>query len=93
MKAKFRIDANLPFNVPVWKTDASVFVLKMAAAWDDEEIWNYAKTNDLVIVPKDNDFLVKQSVAGVPPKVVHVKFGNLKLKVFIEKMMSVWPEG
>lgn len=38
MKAVYVIDANLPFNVPVWRSEAFVFVLKINAAWDDEEI-------------------------------------------------------
>ena len=90
MKALYLIDANLPFRVPVWQGDAFEFVVKIDPAWNDEEIWNYARTNELVIVTKDKDFLVKQAIAGAPPNVVHVKFGNLKLADFISRIEIVW---
>ena len=90
MKALYLIDANLPFRVPVWQGDTFVFVTKINPAWDDEEIWNYAKANGLIIVTKDKDFIVKQAIAGAPPSVVHVKFGNLKLADFISRIETVW---
>lgn len=46
------------------------------------EIWDYAKTGNLVIITKDKDFRLKQIMSDFPPKVVHIKFGNLKLKEF-----------
>lgn len=92
MKATYLIDANLPFRVPVWQNDAFLFVVKMNPDWNDEEIWEYAKENSLVIVTKDKDFLVKQAIAGAPPNVVHIKFGNLKLYDFINRIETVWPE-
>lgn len=92
MKPLYLIDANLPFRVPVWHTDAAAFVVKINAKWDDEEIWNYAKANGLIIVTKDKDFIVKQAIAGSPPKLVHVKFGNLKLADFIHRIETVWKE-
>lgn len=66
MEAAYLIDANLPFRVPLWQNDAFLFVVKINPAWDDEEIWAYAKENKLVIVTKDKDFLVKQAMAGGP---------------------------
>lgn len=92
MKASYIIDANLPYHVPVWKTEDFVFVLKINPAWDDDEIWNYAKENNMIIVTKDKDFIVKQAVHNVPPKVIHVKFGNLRLKDFIMRIGTVWEE-
>jgi predicted nuclease of predicted toxin-antitoxin system len=64
----------------------------MNPAWDDEEIWDYARKNNLVIVTKDKDFLVKQAMAGAPPNIVHVKFGNLKLDEFVKRIETVWAE-
>lgn len=92
MKPLYLIDANLPFNVPVWKDERFVFVLKIDPSWNDEEIWNYAKANSLIIVTKDKDFILKQIAFGVPPKVIHVKFGNLKLNHFIGRIEMVWQE-
>lgn len=91
-KAAYLIDANLPFHLPVWKTEKFQFVLKINPSWDDEEIWKYAREHELIIVTKDKDFIVKQIAAGVPPKVIHVKFGNLKLKDFTTRINEVWQE-
>jgi predicted nuclease of predicted toxin-antitoxin system len=43
---------------------------------DDREIWNYAKSNDFVIVTKDDDFQGIQSLLGYPPKFIHLTLGN-----------------
>jgi predicted nuclease of predicted toxin-antitoxin system len=89
MKAAYLIDANLPFRVPVWQNDAFLFVVKINSSWDDEEIWEYARANNLVIVTKDKDFIVEQAIAGAPPNIVHVKFENLKLAGFIQRIETV----
>lgn len=40
------------------------------------EVWNFAKTNDLVIVSKDADFQQRSFVVGHPPKVIWIRLGN-----------------
>jgi predicted nuclease of predicted toxin-antitoxin system len=92
MKAVYLVDANLPFRVPIWQNSQFAFVLKLNPKWNDEEIWKYDKKNNLVIVTKDKDFLLKQVIAGAPPNIVQVKFGNLKLNEFIKRIETVWPE-
>jgi predicted nuclease of predicted toxin-antitoxin system len=92
MKAKYLIDANLPFRVPVWELENFVFVLKINPSWNDEAIWRYAKENNRIIVTEDKDFILKQAIAGAPPKLVHVKFGNMKLTDFIDRISVVWEE-
>ncbi len=75
----------MPFNIQCWHGKDFLHVLKMNATWNDEEIWKYAKQHNLIIVTKDKDFSVKQIVEiveGCTPKLVHIKFGNLKLKNF-----------
>jgi predicted nuclease of predicted toxin-antitoxin system len=44
----------------------------------DEEIWQYAKTNNLTIVSKDSDFFHRSMLSGHPPKVVRITLGNCK---------------
>jgi predicted nuclease of predicted toxin-antitoxin system len=56
----------------------------------DEEIWNYAKENGLIIITKDKDFSLMQLVLGIPPKVIQVKFGNVKMKDFFKIINSCW---
>jgi predicted nuclease of predicted toxin-antitoxin system len=58
----------------------------------DSEVWNFAKANDLVIVSKDADFSERIIVSSPPPKVVHLKLGNLRKKQFHEVLSRVWPK-
>ena len=58
----------------------------------DTELWEYAKKNDLVIVTKDTDFLDRILLLGSPPKVVWIRFGNLKLKEISARLSNIWAE-
>lgn len=42
----------------------------------DQEIWEHARDNDLIIVSKDVDFSEMSVVKGFPPKVVWLRRGN-----------------
>ncbi len=42
----------------------------------DEEVWNHARQNRLIIVTKDTDFHERSVLMGAPPKVVWVRRGN-----------------
>lgn len=45
-------------------------------AADDLVVWEYAQSNDLIIVSKDSDMHQRSFVFGYPPKVVWVRLGN-----------------
>ena len=47
---------------------------------DDITVWNYAKTNDLIIVSKDSDFYQRSILFGHPPKVIWIRRGNCSTK-------------
>lgn len=83
----FIVDANLPFRISKWQSDRFLHVVKINPLWNDEEIWEYAYANKLIIITKDKDFRLKQIIHGSPPKVIHIKFGNLVLVEF-EKIIS-----
>lgn len=89
---EFIVDANLPFRISKWQSDKFVHVLDINPLWNDDEIWDYAKTRNLVIITKDKDFRIKQIMLGFPPKVVHIKFGNLKLKEFGKIINVCWDQ-
>lgn len=89
---EFLIDANLPFKISKWQDDRFEHVLKINPLWDDDEIWDYAYNNNLIIIPKDKDFRLKQLIKGVPPKVIHIKFGNLKLREFEKIIYACWEQ-
>ncbi len=42
----------------------------------DEDIWQFAKNNNYIIVTNDQDFLDMVSVRGFPPKVILLRTGN-----------------
>ena len=42
----------------------------------DNQIWNYATTNDFAIVTKDSDFAEISRLLGSPPKVIWLRIGN-----------------
>ena len=88
----FLIDANLPAKIGIWQNQRFIHKVTLDPCWDDEAIWQYAKTNNLTIISKDKDFFIQQLLKGTPPKVVHIKFGNLKLNDFISVIENCWNE-
>jgi predicted nuclease of predicted toxin-antitoxin system len=42
----------------------------------DNEVWNYAKNNNFILVSKDADFYDKSTLLGHPPKVLWIRRGN-----------------
>jgi predicted nuclease of predicted toxin-antitoxin system len=51
---------------------------------DDVMIWEYAKTNEFVIVSKDSDFHQRSLLYGHPPKFVYLRIGNCPTSKIIQ---------
>jgi predicted nuclease of predicted toxin-antitoxin system len=45
-------------------------------AADDIDVWNYAKTDDFIIVSKDSDMHDRSFLFGYPPKAIRIRLGN-----------------
>lgn len=45
---------------------------------EDTEVWQYAKTNDYLLVTKDADFGDLSILRGFPPKVIWIRRRNCK---------------
>ena len=88
---KFLIDVNLPYHFSLWKND-DVHQNDIDDEWTDTQIWNYARQNDLTIVSKDADFSNRVIFHLSPPKVIHIRLGNLKMRDFFVAMDSVWEQ-
>lgn len=58
----------------------------------DLDLWNYAKENDLAIVSKDADFSERILADRPPPRIGHLRFGNLRLAEFHTHLAIVWPQ-
>jgi predicted nuclease of predicted toxin-antitoxin system len=90
--AKYLIDANLPYYLSLWNTDDYIHLNDLDDSWTDEQVWDYAVENGLTIVTKDSDFSNRILLRDPPPKVIHIRFGNMKIKEFRERLISVWKD-
>jgi predicted nuclease of predicted toxin-antitoxin system len=87
---RFLVDANLPSNIDSWKTDEFLFVNDIDSAWTDTEIWRFAASHDLTIISKDADFSHRIIGVSPPPRVIHLKIGNMRLKQFAAFIDRAW---
>jgi predicted nuclease of predicted toxin-antitoxin system len=89
---EFLIDVNLPFHLSIWISSQFIHQKSINDEWTDSQIWQYAKDNNLTIITKDIDFSNKILFNTPPPKVFHIKYGNLKMKTFYEQISIVWDQ-
>jgi len=90
--SKFLIDVNLPSRFSIWAGEEYEHVANIDDELKDSEIWSYAKENDLTIVTKDTDFSDMVMLNNPPPRVIHIKFGNMKMKEFHQLVSSIWSD-
>lgn len=89
--SKYLIDANLPNRIGAWQSDEFLFG-RIDDQMSDSEIWRYAKDRDLTIVTKDSDFSHRIIVSNPPPKVVHIRIGNMRLRQLDATISKIWPD-
>lgn len=92
MPSKLLFDQNLSPRLvlalaDVYPNSKHVADVGLATASDDV-IWQYAATNDLMIVTKDDDFRQHSFLRGFPPKVVWVRFGNCSTDAIAEALRA-----
>lgn len=87
---RFLIDVNLPYYFKLWDNDHYIHQLDINDEAKDSDLWDYAKTNNLTIISKDSDFSHRILPHDPPPKVIHVKLGNMKMKEFFIKINAIW---
>ena len=86
----FLFDENLPANLRFTPAFPVIHVSVLGESPSDTQIWQYDKQNGLAIVTKDADFSDRLMVETAPPKVVHLRFGNMRQRVFQAFLASVW---
>lgn len=91
MPPKYLIDVNLPRFFSIWNSDLYIHQYDLGDSWSDTEIWAYAKENDLTIITKDSDFSTRIMMHTPPPRVIHVRVGNMKMKQFYDTLSGLWP--
>ena len=89
---KYIVDANLPYYFSLWNSEEYIHVIDINPQMKDSEIWEYAKENHLTIITKDADFSDLVLLDESPPKVIHVKLGNMTLKSFHKAIDNMWSE-
>lgn len=89
---KFLIDVNLPYYFGLWHTDKYIHQQDINPTAKDEEIWEYASINNLTIITKDSDFSNRILLNDPPPKVVHLRIGNMSMSKFHNVISSLWDE-
>jgi len=89
--ARFLIDVNLPYRFSLWAEHDCLHMRDLGEHWSDSEIWRHAREQDLVIVSKDADFSDRALISHPPPRVVHIRYGNMKMRDFHALIGRHWP--
>lgn len=58
---KYLVDVNLPKKFKFFNTEQFIHVVDIKPKMKDSEVWDYALSNDLIIVTKDSDFYLRTS--------------------------------
>ncbi len=90
--AQFLIDANLPYYFSLWHWPDFIHQQDIDDTWTDGQIWEYAKAHNLTIITKDSDFSNRILLRQPPPRIIHMRIGNLKMREFFEVITSVWED-
>ena len=85
----YLIDENMPF-LPFWNSERFIHVTDLPLINLDTDIWEYALKNELIIITKDSDFYFRYLSSKKNPKIVWIKTGNLKKRLFIQLIENVW---
>lgn len=89
---RFLIDVNLPYFFSLWDNPDYIHQKDIDDEYTDEQIWEYAKERELTIITKDSDFSNKIVLRKPPPKVIHIRFGNMKIRDFHGSIHKVWDD-
>jgi len=87
---KYLIDVNLPYYFSLWNKEEFIHQKDINDEWTDEEVWEYARNNNLTIITKDSDFSHRIILHTPPPKIIHIRFGNVKMKEFFSILSLLW---
>ncbi len=86
------LDENMPSTVPLWLNEDFIHVLNISDNFSDNDIWNYALANDLIIITKDVDFYNRYLSSSNSPKIIWFRTGNIKKKDFYKFIEQIWFE-
>lgn len=88
--ARYLIDVNLPYYFSLWRGPDYVHVRDINDEWSDAQVWNYARRENLTIVSKDTDFSDRALLVPPPPRVIHIRIGNMRMRAFHQVISGLW---
>jgi len=88
----FLFDENLPAVSGLSTKFPVLHVISLGPRLSDSELWKHAKRHDLAIVTKDADFSQRIILASPPPRVVHLRVGNMRRRDFETWLTGCWPQ-
>lgn len=88
---RFLVDVNLPYRFSLWSGEDCIHMRDIGEAWTDTQIWQYARDREMVIVSKDADFSDRMMISVPPPRVVHIRMGNMGMRDFHRLLSDLWP--
>ncbi len=87
---KFLVDVNLPKKFKFFNTEQFIHVVDINPLMKDSEVWDYAISNDLIILTKDSDFYLRTAISNNCPKIVYFQLGNQTLNQLHEYFSNNW---
>lgn len=87
----FLFESNLPPRTAFASAFPIIHATTLGVSPTDSEIWKYAREHDLAIVSKDADFSERIIISTPPPRVIHLRFGNMRLHDYRAFLASIWP--
>ena len=89
---RFLIDVNLPYRFVLWNSPDYIHQRDIDDEATDEQIWQYAEKKNLTIITKDADFSSRIIFHTPPPRVIHIRFGNMKMREFHRTLTNMWED-
>lgn len=89
---RYLVDVNLPRFFSQWNSPEYIHQLDIEATMPDQLIWEYAQEHDLTIISKDSDFSNRILLTHPPPKVIHIRLGNMSIRDFHDAIARSWEQ-
>ena len=88
----FLFDEDLPRISSLQTRLPIVHALDLGSQPTDSQLWAYAQQQDLAIVTKDADFSQRIVLVVPPPRIIHVRVGNMRGQDFAKWLERIWPQ-
>ena len=95
-KFRFIVDAQLPPSLALMLIEAGHEAVALRNVGlreaEDESIWDYAQSHQMVIITKDEDFAERVQLSFSGPSVVWLRIGNCSNTALSDWLMPLLPD-